>query len=308
MFSQLRRMRGTLTLLVLLAAAQPGEGQVLQVDVDLVNIYVTVSNTKGRVIADIDRESFTVLEDGRPQHITNFSREIDVPLTMVMVLDTSGSVREKLRFEKDAAMQFLQATLRPGRDKAAVFTFDTKLELTQDFTDDTALLAQGVARPRAGGGTRLYDALYVVLSEKLSGPEDRKVIILVTDGDDNSSRHSVEEVVELAQRNNVSIYAVSTNRTGIRWPGSNENDGVIGMLSAETGGRAFFPDSVKQLGAHFVKIGNELRSQYSIAYRSTNSIKDGSFRRIQIDVKQSKYVVRARSGYYAPQQVAVQQR
>ena len=294
----------TMLLAVVLAAAQPAEDHLLRVEVDLVNIYFTVCNSKGRTIADLGRESFSVFEDGTPQTITNFSQESDVPLTMVLVIDTSGSIRDKLLFEKQAAVQFLQTTLRPGRDKAALFTFDTVLELQQDFTDDPAVLDQAVGRIRAGGGTRLYDALHFVMTEKLSGAQGRKVIVLVSDGDDNSSKHSAEEVVELAQRNNVSIYAISTNAIGFRWPGADRSDGTIGMLSSETGGRAFFPNKVEKLSEYFKKLGNELRSQYTIAYRSTNPKRDGTYRRIRIDVNKAHYSVHARSGYYAPAQVA----
>jgi Ca-activated chloride channel family protein len=289
-------------LVVVLAAAQPGEEQTITVNVDLVNIHCTVSNRKGRLIADLKRDSFAVFEDGEPQIITNFSRETEAPLTIVLLIDTSGSVHDKLRFEQDAATKFLYETLRHGRDKAALFTFDHMIELRQDYTDDAALLATAVRKTRAGGGTRLYDALHFVLQQKLTGTEERKVIILITDGEDNSSRRSPEEVIDLAQRNNASIYAISTNALDTQRSGSDQSDRILEMLASETGGKAFFPPKSDKLVSDFKQIDSELRSQYTIAYTSTNPRRDGTFRRVEIKVKPVSYSVRARSGYYAPTQ------
>jgi len=287
---------------VVLAAAQPREKQTITVDVDLVNIHCTVSNHRGRLVPDLKRDSFAVFEDGEPQIITNFSRESEAPLTIVLVMDTSGSVHDKLRFEQEAATKLLYGTVRQGRDKAALFTFDHLLELRQDYTDDAALLAAGVRKIRSGGGTRLYDALHFVLHDKLAGPEERKVIILITDGDDNASRHSPQEVVDLAQRNNASIYAISMNALGTQRTGSDQSDAILDMLASETGGKAFFPPKLDKLVSDFKQIDNELRSQYTIAYTSTNPKRDGTFRRVEIKVKKVSYSVRARSGYYAPTQ------
>jgi VWFA-related protein len=294
------RVLCTLLLAGMLAAAQPAEEQTIKVEVDLVNIYFTVCNQKGRLIPDLGRDSFIVFEDGQLQTVTNFSREADLPLTIVMVVDTSGSVWDKLRFEQRAATDFLHATVRRGRDKAALFTFDSLIELKQDYTDDPALLAAAVQRFRSGGGTRMYDALHFALKEKLAGPEERKVIILISDGGDNASRRSLQEVLDLAQHNNVSIYAVSINALGYRHTGSDQNDSVLEMLASETGGKPFFPAKPGHLVSHFKNIADELRSQYTVAYRSTNPKRDGTFRNIRIDVKKVRHSVRARSGYFAP--------
>src|SRR6267142_691336 len=286
-------------LAVVLTAAHAAEHEIT-VNVDLVNIYFNVCNRKGRLIQDLRRESFTVFEDEKQQVITNFSQETDVPVTVALVIDTSGSVRDKLPFEKEAVIDFLQATLRRGRDKAVVFTFDSRVELQQDYTDDPALLSEAVRRTRAGGGTRMHDALHAVVQEKLSGQEERKAILLLTDGDDNSSRSSPWEVVETAQRNNVAIYAISVNALGIPLENAARADGFLEMFAAETGGKAFFPKGLKELSAYFKRISVELQSQYTIAYRSTNPKRDGTFRKIRIDVKDLHYSVRSRSGYYAP--------
>jgi VWFA-related protein len=284
----------------ILVATEWTEQQRITVNVDLVNIYFTVCNKKGRPIVNLDRESFSVLEDGTPQLITNFSRETDVPLTLAVLIDTSGSVRHKLSLEREAIIQFLNTALRPGLDKAAILTFDSDVALRQDYTDDAVLLAAGVKETRAGGGTRLYDALHFVV-KTLNSREDRKVVVVITDGDDKSSRLSPTEVAELAQRNNVAIYAISVNGLDDRPNGSDASDRILETIAIETGGIALFPTKLKNLVADFNRINNELHSRYTLAYRSTNADRDGSFRRVQILSKNNQYSVHSRSGYYAPQ-------
>jgi len=290
-------------LVVVLASGQQLQEQVLTVNVDLVNIYFTVCTKKGRLITNLDRQSFRAFENGAPQTITHFSKVTDAPLTILLLIDTSGSVRDKLKFEQQAAVEFLAATLRRGRDKAAVFTFDHVIEMRQDFTDDPLALASTIKAIAAGGGTRMYDALHSVISNKLAGPEERKVLILITDGDDKSSRRTPDDVVEAAQRNDVSIYSISVNALGFFRTGTEESDGALDRLALETGGMSFFPKKVERLEGDFRRIGDELRSQYTLAYRSTNQKRDGSFRRIQIEANKA-YSVRARTGYFAPVQVA----
>jgi VWFA-related protein len=296
------RVFSVMLLTLVLAAARSAEDQIIEVNVDLVNTYFTVCNKKGRLVTGLDRESFTIFEDGRPQIITNFSREADVPLTIVLLIDSSGSVRDKLTFERDAATEFLYSALQSGRDKAALVVFNYAFELSQDYTDDPALLASAAKQIRAGGGTRMYDALHFALQEKLAGPEERKVIILISDGDDNASRRSLDEVVDLAQRNSVCIYTISMNALGIPSAESDQSDRMLELLASETGGRAFFPAKLEKLASNFKRIADELRSQYTIAYRSTNAKKDGTFRKIRIDVEKGRYSVRTRTGYYAPVQ------
>src|SRR5262245_12039362 len=220
-----------LLLLLLLISATLAADQLITVDVDLVNVYFTVCNKKGRLIPHLARESFTVFEDNNPQVITNFSQETDLPLTIVLLIDTSGSVRYKLRFEQEAAIEFLNSTLRPGQDKAAVFSFDTTIDSRQDYTDDPQLLARAIRQTRSGGGTRLYDALFFLLNGPLATHEGRRGIIVLTDGDDNSSRNSPLDVVEAAQRTNTAIYAISVNSFGMRKDNSVRMDGILGMFA-----------------------------------------------------------------------------
>jgi len=287
-------------LLVPVAPAHVSDKQSLRVNVDLVNIYVTVRNNRGRLISTLGRESFTVLEDNAAQTVTHFSRETDVPLTLALIIDTSGSVYHKLPFEKRATSHFLREVMRRSSDKAALVSFDTFVALQQDYSGDSTLLAKSLMPLVAGGGTCLYDALFSVIRDKLSGPDERKVVVVITDGDDNLSRRSAHDVVELAQRNDVSIFAVSTNRIGLRPGTSDQSDAVSKMLAAQTGGSLFVPVSTDQLASDFNKLANELHSHYTIAYRSTNARRDGSFRRIRIEIPKHTYSVRAPAGYYAP--------
>ena len=289
-------------LLLAFAAMHVAAEQSITVNVDLVNIYFTVCNKKGRLIPHLAQTKFAVTEDGKPQLITNFSRETDLPLTIALLLDTSGSVRFKLPFERDAAIGFLQSTLRRGRDKAGIFTFDSTIDLRQDYTDDLQLLTTAVRHTRAGGGTRMYDALCLLLNSRLGPEAERRGIVLLSDGKDTTSRSSPKQVVEAAQRSNVTIYAISVNSIDASPTDSRRGDEVLEMFAQETGGKAFFPRRAKDLAEYFSEISDELRSQYTIAYRPTNTKRDGTYRQIRIEVVDNPhYVVRSRSGYYAPE-------
>jgi VWFA-related protein len=275
--------------------------QTLSVDVDLVNVVFSVFDRKGKFVTDLRQEQFTVFEDNKLQTITNFSRETDLPLTVALLVDTSGSIRDKLRFEQEAAIEFFYSTLRRGTDKGLIITFDSGPDLLQDYTDDPEVLAKAVRSMRAGGGTALYDALYVAAAQKLAGQNGRRVIILISDGDDNSSRISMTETLEAAQRNDVAMYTISTNGTaGSRSREQERGDRTLKRFSDETGGRMFTPFKLQELTEDFLNIGDELRAQYTLAYRPTNAQRDGSFRRIRIEVSDKRYQVRARQGYYSP--------
>src|SRR5262249_42797684 len=177
------------------APSASGDDQTLSVNVDLVNILFTVADRKGKFVTNLKKEDFKVFEDERLQSITNFSSESDLPLTIALLVDTSGSIRDKLKFEEEAAIEFFYSTLQRGKDKALLMSFDSGVDLIQDFTDDPEKLATEIRKIRAGGGTSLYDAIYLAVNKKLStqtGP-GRRVVILITDGDDNSSRISLTE-------------------------------------------------------------------------------------------------------------------
>jgi len=283
---------------------QPDQ-QTIKVNATLVNTVFTVAdkNGKGKFITNLKQDDFKVYEDDKLQTITNFSTETNLPLSITLLVDTSGSIRDKLTLEQEAAIEFFYQILHRGKDKGMVISFDSGVDVQQEFTDDPEVLANSIRKIRAGGGTSLFDAVYLAINERLAKEPDnrRKVIILISDGDDNSSRISQTETLEMAQRHNVIIYCISTNQSA--YFGSKEQDRgdkVLKTLSSETGGRALFPLKVADVSNDFRDIGEELRSQYSIGYVPTKS-DDATFRRLRIDVVSNKnYRTRARSGYYSP--------
>jgi Ca-activated chloride channel homolog len=275
-------------------------GENLVVNVDLVNVIFTLTDRKGRFVTNMDQSQLKIYEDNRPQAITNFAQETDLPLSVGILIDTSSSIRDKFHFEQEAAIDFLARTLRRGKDKAFFLSFDSAIELVQDFTDDPQILAKAIQDVRPGGGTKLYDAIYLVCQEKLKQQTGRKIIILISDGDDNLSIQTLASVLETAQKSDVVIYAISTNSEGFSAQASPRNDRVLKRLAEDTGGRCFFPFKAEDLSVSFQNIGTELRSQYSLAYRSSNPSRDGSFRSIRIEPEQHQLKVKTRRGYYAP--------
>jgi VWFA-related protein len=268
--------------------------------VDLVNVLFTVADNKGKFISGLKQDFFKVFEDGKLQPITNFSAETNLPLTIALLIDTSGSVRDRLQFEQEAAIEFFKSTLVRGKDRALVISFDSGVDLIQDYTDDPEILSKSIRKMRAGGGTSLYDAVYLAASEKLARQDGRRIMVLISDGDDNSSRTVMPTVLETVQRNDIVIYTISTNSSGLGGKGSSVGDKVLKRFSSDTGGRMFEPARLEDLSSNFRNISEELRFQYALAYRPTNVARDGAFRRIRIDPANKHYVVRARNGYYAP--------
>src|SRR5213592_3065712 len=181
------------------APAKAADDQTISVNVDLVNILFTVADRKGKFVTNLRKDDFRVFEDEKAQSITNYSSESNLPLTIALLVDTSGSIRDKLKFEQEAAIEFFYSTLQRGKDKAIVISFDSAVELNQDYTDDPEKLADAVRKIRAGGGTSLYDAVYLAVTQKLVRQSGRRIVILITDGDDNSSRVSLTETLEAAQ-------------------------------------------------------------------------------------------------------------
>jgi len=231
----------------------------------------------------------------------NFRRETDLPLHLGLLIDVSGSVQGRFSFEQDAAVSFLQRTIRQGFDKAFVVGFNKQSHLVQDSTDNVSLLSAGVHRLHDGGGTALYDAIYRASREKfLNDRPDRpvrKAIVVVSDGEDNQSEVSRAQAIEMAQRAEVIIYAISTDDSGLILRG----DRVLEQLAAATGGRAFFPFKMKDITRSFASIEDELRSQYVVSYRPADFDADGRFRSIEISALKKDLQVRARKGYFAPQ-------
>jgi VWFA-related protein len=271
--------------------------------VDEVNVLFIATDRHGKFVRNLNQADFLFLDDHKPvQAISNFRRETDLPLEVGLLVDMSGSVRGRFDFEKQAAVGFLQHILRPSYDKAFVMGFNNHSQFTQDFTDNVSLLAAGVHGLRDGGGTALYDAIYRACKEKLAKEHSdhpvRKAIIILSDGEDNQSEVSREKAIEMAQRAEVLIYAISTDDSGMILRG----DKVLEDLASATGGRAFFPFKMKDITHSFAAIEDELRSQYVVSYKPADFDADGRYRSIQITANKKDLQVRARRGYYAPRQ------
>jgi VWFA-related protein len=251
----------------------------------------------------LNQKDFSILDDHKPpQAILNFRRETDLPLHMGLLIDKSGSVDSRFDFEQDAATKFLEHTLRAGFDKAFVVGFNSHSQVAQDYTDNVQLLSSAVHKMHNGGGTALYDAVYRACKEKFlkDRPDHplRKAIIIVSDGEDNQSEVSKAQAIEMAQRSEVIVYAISTDDSGLVMRG----DKVLEQLAEATGGRAFFPFKMKDITHSFAAIEDELRSQYVVSYKPADFDADGRYRSIEISAMKKDLQVRARKGYFAPQQ------
>ena len=275
----------------------------LHARVNEVNVLFIATDKHGKFVRDLNQNDFSILDDHKPpQAILNFRRETDLPLHMGLLIDVSGSVDSRFDFEQGAATSFLQHTLRASFDKAFVLGFNNRSQMAQDFTDNVQLLSAGVHKLHDGGGTALYDAVYHACKEKfLKDRPDRpvrKAIVIVSDGEDNQSEFSKAQAIEMAQRAEVIIYAISTDDSGLVMRG----DKVLEQLADATGGRAFFPFKMKDITHSFAAIEDELRSQYVVSYKPADFDANGRFRSIEISSLKKDLQVRARKGYFAPQQ------
>jgi len=277
---------------------------VIRKRVNEVNVVFTVTDKRDHFVKDLTQSDFRVFDDNKPAASINwFSRQTNLPLRVGLLIDASNSVRDRFKFEQESAIEFLNQIVRPGYDKAFVIGFDTTPEVTQDFTDNTEALSHGVRMLRPGGGTAMYDAIYYACRDKLMQEDKgvlatRRAIILLSDGDDNQSRVSISEALEMAQRAEVVIYTISTNTSGLVLRG----DKVLKHFAEETGGKAFFPFKIEDVANAFTEISDELRSQYAISYKPADFLANGKYRSIEILADNKKYHVRARKGYYAPTQ------
>jgi VWFA-related protein len=272
--------------------------------VNEVNVVFTVTDKHGRYVKDLKKNDFKILDDGRPAlEIRSFRAETDLPLEAGLLIDASNSIRDRFKFEQQAAIEFLNQTVRQKYDRAFVVGFDVTPEVTQDFTDNTEALSIGVRALRPGGGTAMFDALYFACRDKLlkssRNTAVRRVIILLSDGDDNQSHVTREEAIEMAQRADVVVYTISTNLTG---SGGKHGDKILERISEATGGRSYVPFQLTEVANAFASIQEELRSQYAISYKPADFRPDGRFRTIEISAKQKGLHVRSRRGYYAPVQ------
>ena len=288
------------------------QGPAIRTQVNLVNLFVTVRDKSKRIVTDLKQQDFKIAEDGQDQQIAFFSKEVTLPITLALLLDTSGSEQNMLGAIQDAGGRFLDRVLRKG-DEALIMSFDTDVDLLSDFTDDRGQLDRAIRKtrintPSGGGminpgpvptshitGTALYDAIYLACNEKLNTEAGRKAIVIVTDAQDEGSKVRLEEAVEAAQRTDTVIHILL-----VADPRFGGNSGVAHKISEETGGRMIVVNSEKHLAEAFDQISEELRSQYTLGYYPTNTTHDGKFRKIKIDMANHDLHVLARKGYYAP--------
>jgi Ca-activated chloride channel homolog len=293
---------------VSLAAQQPDQKPAadapdtrIVLEVNRVDMLFTVTDKKGRFITDLGKDDFAVFENRRPQTIQEFTAESDLPLRIAILIDTSNSIRDRFKFEQQAAVNFINSVIRRGQDRAMLVSFDSSAELVADLIDDPDKLAEAIRSLRPGGGTALFDALYYACRDKLQLDKPRyrfrRAVIIVSDGDDNQSRVSRDQALEMAQKADAVIYCISTNITRIE----SDGDKILKYLALETGGQSFFPFKAEDLAQSFENIANELRHQYAIFYRPDPFHTDGLYHTVDLRVKNRHDVmVRARKGYYAP--------
>jgi VWFA-related protein len=295
----------------------------LRINANLVDLYFTVKNKSGELVPHLNKDDCSVAENKDPQTWKTFTAETDLPLTLGIMLDTSGSQQRVLPLEQEAGSRFLEQTLRK-KDEAFVLSFDVNVDLLQDFTNNTHLLTRalekgqintaggnGTGIPGAGGGTvpiygtpkgtLLYDAIYLASREKLNQETGRKAMIILTDGDDQGSDHKIGEAIEAAVRSNVPIYVILIADVASYGSFGYNGYSAAKRLSEESGGRLInVGNNGKKLEAAFQQIADELRSQYVATYRPTNDKLDGTFRKIAISCKGEEVKVQVRKGYYAP--------
>ena len=290
----------------------PETGQTLSVQTKLVQVFTTVRDKHNEIINNLTKDDFNISEDGIPQKIVYFGKESDMPITLAILMDTSGSMYNIMDAEKEAASDFVHAIMRK-KDEAVVISFDTDADLLADFTEDPAVLTRAIHRAQVrvnmtgiggtggtvnstGGGTNLFDAIYLACHDELSGEAGRKAIIVLSDAEDNGSKMTLDEAVESAQRSDAVVHVLL-----ISDPTATEGygGGIAVQLARETGGRVIAVHNDKTLNNAFTAVSEELRSQYVLGYTSTNTATDGTYRKIKVEVNQPDTKILARKGYYA---------
>ena len=297
----------------------PESSQTLKVQTNLVNVFVTARDKHNGIISDLGKDDFKVYEDGQEQKVVYFAKEADMPITLGILIDTSGSMQDILGAEQDTASRFVHEIMRK-KDEAMIVSFDFDLNLLADFTEDTSVLERAIRRTQinavssggvvtpgtvpmgSNGGTDLYDAVYATCHDELAGEAGRKAIILLTDAEDTGSKVSLQDSIEAAQRSDTVIHVLRLSdepfymQMGIGYSGAS----VARKMAEDTGGREIEVRSEKSLEKAFDLISEELRSQYAIGYYPTNTKRDGTFRKIKVEVNRPDVKLLARRGYYAP--------
>lgn len=281
-------------------AADEEASTTFKVQANEVNLIFTVTDKKGRFVTGLKRENFGLLDDGRPPvAVVGFRQQTDLPLRVGIMIDTSSSIRSRFQFEQDSATEFFLQIMHRN-DRAFVEGFDIQINRAQDYTNSVDALNQGIHKLRPGGGTALYDALYKTCRDQMLTLRDdlavRKVLILVSDGNDNYSRAELSDAIKMCQRAETIVETISTNLS----PTRDKGDDTLKVISDATGGQTFYPNKLEDVAVGFRNIEQELRSQYSLQYRPANLIDNGAFRTIYLQALDSRYQVRASKGYFAP--------
>jgi VWFA-related protein len=309
-------MRKPLSLFLLSSLTLPLQAQVptptpssrapiFGVEIEVINLTVSVTDSRSRYVTDLKTDDFAVFEDGIKQDLSIFRHE-DIPISLVLVLDTSASMDEKLGQAQTAAVRFVK-TLRP-QDNAEVMQFNDRTTVLQDFTPDHQKLEEAVKRTEASGPTALHNALYVALKDlnkmKKAAELRRRAIVLLSDGEDTASLVNDEQVLELARKTEIAIYAISLRPSRVPERNRQQFSQAVHLLTAlsrETGGQVFFPNSISELDTVYDRIAEELRTQYNLGYVSSNSRRDGKWRRVVVRAPTREgLTIRHKIGYYAP--------
>ncbi|MFY9802465.1 MAG: VWA domain-containing protein [Candidatus Acidiferrales bacterium] len=293
----------------------PQSQQPLQVQTTIVNVFATARDKRHAIVTDLTKDDFKVSEDGVEQKVAFFSKEVNMPITLGLLIDTSASMDRMIDAEQDAASRFLREVMRP-KDEAMVITFDFDVDLLADFTQDTSVLASAIRRARVNsvggggvvtpgtipqgnnsGGTDLYDAIYLACHDELASEAGRKGVIILTDAEDTGSKLRMQDAIEAAQRADAVIHVLLISD---RMATFGTGPGVARKMAEDTGGRVIDVHNEKSLEKAFDEISEELRSQYVLGYYPTNVKRDGTFRKIQVTVNRPDVKLLARKGYYAP--------
>jgi VWFA-related protein len=290
-----------------------GQGP-LRVQTTIVNVFATARDKRHAIVTDLTKDDFKILEDGVEQKVAFFSKEVNMPITLGLLIDTSASMDRMIEAEQDAASRFLKEVMRP-KDEAMVITFDFDVDLLADFTQDTSVLASAIRRARVNsvggggvvtpgtipqgnsGGTDLYDAIYLACHDELASEAGRKGVIILTDAEDTGSKLRLQDAIEAAQRADAVVHVLLISD---RMATFGTGPGVARKMAEDTGGRVIDVHNEKSLEKAFDEISEELRSQYVLGYYPTNLKRDGTFRKIQVSVTRPDVKLLARRGYYAP--------
>src|SRR6266568_1538192 len=297
------------------SAQRDQQNPTIKAEVSLVNIFATVRDKKKQIIPTLKKEDFRIFENDQEQKIAFFTAEKTLPITLGLLIDTSGSEENRLPAEQEAATRFLNRVLRKG-DEAMVISFGADVDLLSDFTDDRAQLDRAIrsarinapvvsmtnpgplppeSRTRGLRGTAFYDAIWTACGDKLATEAGRKALVIITDADDQGSKVRVEEAIEAAERTNTVVHILLVHDPGFGW-----RPDIAHKIADATGGRVIEVYSEKHLHEAFDQISEELRSEYTLGYYPTNAARDGTFRKIKVEATDKDLKVLARKGYYAP--------